>query len=146
MFFKNFYGPDFMRFADDIRNKALNFGYAIIRSAVARSLCAYGYNCAVGIHHISETNAFNLADDFMEPLRPLADIWVWQNNDELAEELSKSNKTGLANILNTEVLLAGKKMKVFNAVDKYIASIGTAIDNNDANKLLLPLIGADYGK
>lgn len=146
MFFKNFYGPDFMRFADDIRNKALNFGYAIIRSAVARSLCAYGYNCAIGIHHISETNAFNLADDFMEPLRPLADIWVWQNNDELAEELSKSNKTGLANILNTEVLLAGKKMKVFNAVDKYIASIGTAVDNNDANKLLLPLIGADYGK
>ena len=146
MFFKYFYGMDFQRFADDIRNAALNYGYAIIRSAVARSLCAYGYNCALGIHHISETNAFNLADDFMEPLRPLADLWVWQNNEDLAEELSRSNKTGLANILHQEVVLAGKKMKVFNAIDKYIASIGTAIDSNDVNKLLLPCIGADYGK
>lgn len=146
MFFKNFYGLDFMRFGDDIINSALNYGYAVIRSAVARSLCAYGYNCALGIHHISETNPFNLADDLMEPLRPLVDIWVWQNNGELLDELSKSNKMGLADLLNNEIILGGKNMKVYNAVDKYIGSIGTAIDNNDLNKLLLPCIGAGHGK
>lgn len=44
MFFRNFYGCDFIRFENDIINIALNYGYAVIRSSVARSLCAYGYN------------------------------------------------------------------------------------------------------
>lgn len=89
MFFRNFYGCDFIRFENDIINIALNYGYAVIRSSVARSLCAYGYNCALGIHHINEANPFNLADDLMEPLRPLADIWVWQNNEDLVDTLTK---------------------------------------------------------
>lgn len=143
MYFKAFYGLDFMRFEDDVVNAALNYGYAIIRSAVARSLCAYGYNCALGIHHISETNAFNLADDFMEPLRPLVDLWAWQHNEELLDELTKNNKMGLADILNNEIMLGGKRMKVYNAIDKYIGSIGTAIDSNDVNKLLLPRLDID---
>lgn len=140
MFFRNFYGYNFLRFEEDVINAALNFGYAIIRSAVARSLCAYGYNCALGIHHINESNAFNLADDFMEPLRPLVDLWVFLHNDELVDTLTKSNRVGLANIINDEVIIAGKKMKLYNAIDKYVASFTTAIDNADKNKLLLPYL------
>lgn len=140
MFFRNFYGYDFMRFDNDVINAALNFGYAIIRSAVARSLCAYGYNCALGIHHINENNAFNLADDLMEPLRPLVDLWVLKNNEELVDVLTKNNRVGLANIINYEVKLADKNMKLHNAIDKYVASFTTAIDNADVNKLLLPLL------
>lgn len=140
MFFRNFYGYNFLRFEEDVINAALNFGYAIIRSAVARSLCAYGYNCALGIHHINENNAFNLADDFMEPLRPLVDLWVYKHNDELVDTLTKSNRVGLANIINDEVELAGKKMKLYNAIDRYVASFTTAIDGADRNKLLLPYL------
>ncbi len=138
IFFRNFYGYNFLRFEEDVINAALNFGYAIIRSAVARSLCAYGYNCALGIHHINESNAFNLADDFMEPLRPLVDLWVFLHNDELVDTLTKSNRVGLASIINDEVIIADKKMKLYNAIDKYIASFTTAIDSADRNKLLLP--------
>ena len=140
MFFRYFYGYNFLRFEEDVINAALNFGYAIIRSAVARSLCAYGYNCALGIHHINESNAFNLADDFMEPLRPLVDLWVFLHNDELVDTLTKSNRVGLANIINDEVIIAEKKMKLYNAIDKYVASFTTAIDNADKNKLLLPYL------
>ena len=144
MFFRNFYGCDFIRFEDDIINIALNYGYAIIRSSVARALCAYGYNCALGIHHINETNPFNLADDFMEPLRPLADIWVYQNNEDLVDSLSKNNKMGLVNILNGNIICENKVMKVHNAVDKYIASLTTAIDNADVNRLIIPMIGEKF--
>ena len=140
IFFRNFYGYNFLRFEEDVINAALNFGYAIIRSAVARSLCAYGYNCALGIHHINESNAFNLADDFMEPLRPLVDLWVFLHNDELVDTLTKSNRVGLASIINDEVIIADKKMKLYNAIDKYIASFTTAIDSADRNKLLLPYL------
>ncbi len=140
MFFRNFYGYNFLRFEEDVINAALNFGYAIIRSAVARSLCAYGYNCCLGIHHINENNAFNLADDFMEPLRPLVDLWVFRHNDELVDALTKSNRVGLANIINDEVIMVGKMMKLYNAIDKYVASFTTAIDNADKNKLLLPYL------
>lgn len=140
MFFRNFYGYDFMRFEEDVVNAALNFGYAVIRSAVARSLCAYGYNCTLGIHHINENNAFNLADDLMEPLRPLVDLWVLKNNEELVDSLTKNNRIGLANIINNEVKVAGKNMKLHNAIDRYVASFTTAIDNADINKLLLPYL------
>ena len=49
----------------------------------------------------------------------------------------------LADILNNEIMLGGKRMKVYNAIDKYIGSIGTAIDSNDVNKLLLPRLDTD---
>lgn len=140
MFFRNLYGCDFTRFTADIINYAMNFGYTIIRSAVARSLVAYGYNCVLGVHHINENNAFNLADDFMEPFRPLVDQWVQAHNEELVNELSKQNKIALINLLNVEVNWDNKKMKLHNALDKYIASLTTAIDNADVNRLLIPKI------
>ena len=114
------------------------YGYTIIRSAVARSLVVYGYNCVLGVHHINENNAFNLADDFMEPFRPVVDQWVQAHNDELVDELSKQNKLALVNLLNVEVNWNNKIMKLHNAMDKYIASFTTAIDKADVNKLLIP--------
>lgn len=140
MFFHSMYGCDFTRFADDVLNYALNFGYTIIRSAVARSLAAYGYNCVLGVHHINEYNAFNLADDFMEPLRPLVDQWVQHNNEELVGELTKQNKLALVNLLNVEVNWNNKTMKLHNALDKYISSYTTAIDNSDVNRFLIPTL------
>ena len=80
----------------------------------------------------------------MEPLRPLADIWVWQNNEDLVDTLTKNNKIGLANIINGDIACGNKIMKVHNAVDIYIASLTTAIDNADVNKLIIPIIGEKF--
>ena len=73
------YMPDTTRQEDNAVNAALNYGYAIMRGAVARSLTSYGFLCAAGIHHRNELNAFNLADDFMEVLRPVVDLWTARN-------------------------------------------------------------------
>lgn len=61
------------RGAEDLRNAALNYGYAIVRACVARALVAYGLLPCFGIHHRSTLNAYNLADDLLEVLRPFVD-------------------------------------------------------------------------
>lgn len=70
---------DFVRHGDeDYRNKCLNYGYAVMRAGIARALVAYGLLPALGLHHASATNAFNLADDLVEPFRPFVDVLVWR--------------------------------------------------------------------
>jgi CRISPR-associated protein Cas1 len=60
--------------AGDLRNSLLNYGYAVMRAAVARALTAYGCLPAIGLHHAGALNAFNLADDLIEPFRPFVDV------------------------------------------------------------------------
>ncbi len=94
-YFPYLFGVTFRRSDDDITNSALNYGYAIIRSSVAKTLASYGFNGAIGLHHISETNPFNLADDIMEPLRPIVDMWVDQEGENLFETLTYHNRRDL---------------------------------------------------
>lgn len=72
---------------DDIRNSALNYGYAIVRGMVARALVGSGFLPTFGLHHSSELNAFNLADDMIEPFRPFVDLLVRAMLEEDGEEL-----------------------------------------------------------
>ena len=138
MFFRELYGCDFIRMADDSINSALNYGYAILRSAVSKSLTAYGYNCAFGIHHIGEYNPYNLSDDFMEPFRPLVDCWTDLNHNDLMGELTRSNKTGLIGLLNATVRSGGKRVKTRNAIDLMIKSFTTCLNDGVADALVLP--------
>ena len=146
MFFRNLYGTNFIRFSDDDTNAILNYGYAIIRSGVAKSLVAHGFNCVIGVHHISETNEFNLADDFMEPLRPLVDEWIAKNPDSLSEGLTKFVKNELVGLVNSEVLFDGKKMKVRYAIDSMVKSFVTALETQNPNRLVLPEILYNHAK
>lgn len=146
LYFRNLFGSNFIRFADDDTNAILNYGYAIIRSGVAKSLAAHGFNCVMGVHHISETNEFNLADDFMEPLRPLVDEWTARNTDCLAEGLSKYVKNELVGIVNSEVLFDGKKMKVRYAIDSMIKSFVTALETQNPDRLVLPEVCFNHAK
>ena len=59
--------------AGDGLNSLLNYGYAVVRAAVARALIAAGLLPVVGLHHANRSNPFCLADDLVEPLRPLVD-------------------------------------------------------------------------
>ena len=62
----------------DLRNKLMNYGYAVVRAAVARALVAFGCLPALGLHHESAANAFNLADDIVEPFRPFVDALAFE--------------------------------------------------------------------
>ena len=78
-YWKNLFGdiPNFIRSRDGVSpNHLLNYGYAILRAVVARSLVASGLLPTLGIHHHNRYNAYCLADDIMEPYRPYVDRLV----------------------------------------------------------------------
>jgi len=136
-YFRLLFGSEFTRGAEDCVNSALNYGYAIMRGAVARSLACHGFLLTQGIHHCSELNAFNMADDFMEPLRPVVDLWVAQNVNNDAE-LSKEHRTGLASLLGCDVDVDGKRQSALRAVDVTAGSLISALRAKDAGQLKLP--------
>ena len=142
MFFRELYGSDFIRMNDDAINSALNYGYAIIRSSVAKTLCAYGFNPVIGIHHIGRSNPFNLADDLMEPLRPLVDLWVDINHDDLIDTLTRDNRKKLVNLINEVMEFDKKNMKVRNAIDKYISNFTGCVHSNSTGKFEIPKINS----
>jgi len=77
IYWKALLGETFTRNPDgDWPNALLNYGYALLRAATARAICAAGLNPAFGIHHENSTNPIPLADDLMEPYRPLVDYYV----------------------------------------------------------------------
>lgn len=72
-----FRDPEFRRrFDADDQNRLLNYGYAILRAAMGRAVCAAGLHPTIGLHHKSRENPWCLCDDLMEPYRPLVDYEV----------------------------------------------------------------------
>ena len=140
LFFRDMYGSGFIRQNDDSINAALNYGYAIIRSAVSKSLVAHGFNCTLGIHHRNEFNEFNLADDMMEPLRPLVDYWVYTNREDLYDELSRDNRASLVNLINVPVLIDGKRQKLRNAIESYVVSFVKCVNDEKPSMITIPEI------
>lgn len=139
-YFKNIFGEKFIR-EDDMNciNSALNYGYTIFRSAIARTLVMYGFNPCLGVHHCNELNQFNLADDFIEPFRPIVDLWVYKNIKE-DDILCKEHRIELVNLLNYECIIENKNHSILNAIDKMISSYKTAVNNKDFRLLKVPII------
>lgn len=134
------FGSDFRRdrFASD-QNSLLNFGYAIVRSAIARSLCAAGLHPSIGVHHHNKYNAYCLADDMMEPFRPLVDQAVLQLTRDCQEipELSSHARAELLELLMIDICLEGQSWEFLEAVQKSAGSLGQVI-SGAATELLLP--------
>lgn len=84
-------------------NALLNYGYAVVRAAAARALVAAGLYPALGLHHTNQANAFVLADDLMEPFRPLVDAQVYEIWRNGSSEVTTSSKRTLAKLLVTDV-------------------------------------------
>ncbi len=77
----SYYHEGFNRRTEDPINSRLNYGYAVVRSAIARKLVATGFHPTFGIHQDSQLNAFNLADDLIEPYRAIVDLAGHYNID-----------------------------------------------------------------
>ena len=138
-YFRCLFGEEFRRKDSDIINAGLNYGYTIIRSAIARSLVAYGFNCTLGVNHCSELNSFNLADDFIEPFRPIVDLWVYANMRYEAE-FTKEDRIKLIDLLNYECIIDGQNQSILNAIDIAVASYSTCCSKKDYKFLKLPFI------
>lgn len=120
-------------------NNLLNYGYAILRALVARSLTASGLLPTLGIHHRNQYNAYCLADDIMEPYRPFVDKLVCQiirNNGQYLE-MTPLMKKSLLEIPAMDVQIDGQKSPLMNAVQRTTASLAKCYEGN-ARKILYP--------
>ena len=138
LYFHSLFDTSFNRRHETVHNAALNYGYAIVRGAIARDLCAYGFEPALGIHHHNELNAFNLADDLIEPFRPYVDLWVAQNVDSEEKVLTSTYKRDLVSLLFTEVKIDNELHSLTNAIRKTVASYTNCCRNNTTTNLKLP--------
>lgn len=136
-YFPALFGADFTRGEEgDTRNAALNYGYAILRGQMARSLAVYGFLPAFGLHHASGLNQYNLADDLMEPFRPIVDLYVAGNVKEDAA-LTTMLKGQLFNLLNVDTLVGGRHYTAAYACELTVQSLQGCIQGR-GKALLLP--------
>lgn len=133
--------PNFTRDKDgEYPNNLLNYGYAILRGTIARSLVASGLLPTLGIHHHNKYNAYCLADDIMEPYRPYVDkivIDIIDNNCN--QTLTKEMKQKLLSILTTEVVINSKRSPLMVAVSTTTTSLYKCF-NGEIKKILYPIM------
>lgn len=136
VYFNALFGKDYTRTnKDEIVNAALNYGYSILLSSVAREIVCNGYITQIGIFHDNMFNGYNLACDLMEPYRPFIDIKVLQMK---IEKLEHEEKMELANVLNSRVVIDGREQFLSNALSIYVKSILDAINKNEPEMIKFP--------
>ena len=106
-----YYHPNLNRRTDDPINSALNYGYAVVRSAIARATIASGFLVSWGIHHDNQFNSMNLVDDLIEPFRPMVDIIAIKVAGSNVE-LTKPQRYKLAHILHNACIINNQKSVV----------------------------------
>ncbi len=124
-YWKNLF-PEFQRHRfGDGPNNLLNFGYAILRSIVARALVSSGLLPVFGIFHKNKYNPYCLADDVMEPYRPFVDKMVvnYVTNYTGSEALTKETKAYLLGIATQDVWIDGVQRPLMVAVTTTTASL-----------------------
>lgn len=124
-YWKDFFENSFKRERfGEYPNNFLNYGYAILRAATARALSGSGLLNTIGIHHKSKYNAFALADDIMEPFRPIVDEKVYEimyNYNE--QELNTKIKAELLQVLTRTVYFKEDKSPLMVALQKTSSSL-----------------------
>jgi CRISP-associated protein Cas1 len=122
-------------------NNLLNYGYAVLRAIVARSLIASGLFPSLGIHHRNKYNPYCLADDIMEPFRPYVDSLVLDiiQSDPDSEELTPELKKKLLQIPVTNVSIEGKTSPLMVGVQRTSASLASCFEGV-SRKILFPVM------
>lgn len=131
----------FRRHDEDRRNGLLNYGYAVVRAALARACAASGLLPAFGIHHRSRTNPFNLVDDLIEPFRPVVDRMArTRATAEERDELDVEDRRHMAGILSENISIGEERMTMLAATEAVAASLVRAIDGGNAALLNTPAL------
>lgn len=122
-------------------NNLLNYGYAILRAVVARSLVTSGLLPTLGIHHHNRYNAYCLADDIMEPYRPYVDELVIKTIAKFGvqEELTKQIKAEMLQIPTIDVKISGRRSPLMIGVGQTTASLYKCF-NGEIRKVVYPEI------
>ncbi|MGI6525065.1 MAG: type II CRISPR-associated endonuclease Cas1 [Bdellovibrionota bacterium] len=141
LYWNYLFDKSFRRMADNNVNAALNYGYAIVRSTVARALAGRGLYPQIGIHHDNKLNGFNLADDFVEPFRAVVDVEVAKLMAGQGSEFTREVRIALVSLLNEQCLINGESVNIPRAAEVMASSYVNAMTAGDYSKLLLPKLG-----
>lgn len=139
-YFKTLFGDSFIRDRFGIPpNPSLNYGYAIIRAAVARALVASGLLPTLGIHHHNKYNSFALADDIMEPYRPFVDQLVFEQVQTIADYhyINTERKAAFLSLLQQPCDTGGERSPLMVAMSYTTASLAKCFEGK-TKKLVFP--------
>lgn len=109
-------------------NALLNYGYAVMRASVARAVVAAGLHPTIGIQHANRGNAFALADDLVEPFRPLVDAVVTAMAAAGVEALDPAGKRRFARLIAFDLRVAGEASPVSAAAQRLAQSLARAFE------------------
>ncbi len=124
-------------------NSMFNYAYAVLRAGVAKALMGSGLLPTLGIHHRNRYNAYRLADDVMEPYRPIVDQWVIKvyNKHKLYEELTTEIKLELLELLTIDVEFETVKRPLMVALSITTASLAKCF-RGERRKIMYPKLKA----
>ena len=140
IYFKSLFGANFKRDQESTGgiNILLNYGYSLVRTACARALMGAGLHPAFGVHHHNQYNAFCLADDVVEPLRPLVDRRVAElSRAETFDGLDRDAKNDLLALLRAPVLIKKRELPLMSALTMYCSSLRKVLETH-WGKLSIP--------
>ena len=126
VYFNSLFGNKFSRGQPNDINAALNYGYAIILSAINKEITINGYITELGINHRNDYNYYNLTCDLMEPLRIIIDEFVYHNRKR---EFNKEYKMDLVNILNHKYKYQNKELFLTDLIKLYVRDVFKCIEN-----------------
>ncbi|MCC5831314.1 MAG: type II CRISPR-associated endonuclease Cas1 [Phycisphaeraceae bacterium] len=116
------------------QNRLLNYGYAVLRAAVGRAICAAGLHPSVGVHHRGRSNPWCLSDDLMEPYRPLIDRAVVELVTEYGNDcpLDGQSKPRLVSVLTDRLTSDGDRRTVFDWITRTASSLARVFLGDEA--------------
>lgn len=130
VYFNALFEKGFSRRNDDFINVVLNYGYSIILATINREIKSLGYLTELGIHHIGESNQFNLSCDLIEPIRPLVD------NTAINFEINETNyKNIMIELLSKEVFYNNQTIKLDNAIHLYVEDLLIFLKTGNVDKI-----------
>ncbi|THF56474.1 CRISPR-associated endonuclease Cas1, partial [Ollibium composti] len=119
-------------------NALLNYGYTVLRSLVARSVVAAGLHPSIGIHHANRGNAFALADDLIEPFRPLVDLVTVKLAAKGCSEVSSDAKRAYASLIALDLPGEDGTTTVTMAATYLSQSLARSFETGKASNLAPP--------
>ena len=132
VYFNALFGKSFSREQDNPINTALNYGYAILLSAVNREILSLGYITQLGLNHCNQFNPYNLGSDLMEPLRGFVDAVVIKSRPT---EFDRNVKRSLIELLSEDVKINDTVQTFSAAIRIYCKSVFDALRTQDANQI-----------
>ncbi len=149
IYFTALFGKFNRRDESDWRNSALNYGYALIRGAISRSLAAHGFLPAFGLFHHNELNAFNLSDDMIEPYRAFVDVVVSEHYEAFIElpntRFMPEHKVELYQLFTMKTMIDSISTTLLNSIEVCVASLMNATLEKDVKLLKLPYLDNSDG-